>query len=231
MKVLFVTLCLLATIPIGALTQSNSPQNPVEISGEPRHHPKYENEFVRIWDVTVPAGDATLWHAHRNDNVVVVFGDANLRIETLGRDPVEAQWKYGEVRFSKATYVHRAMNVGTTSFHNLTIELLKSPTPRFLKDAEMPSMPGREIVLDNDRVRAYHITIAPGSSFEMHTHFLPRLSIALTAGELEVRTAGKDKPDKLNVPVADARWRAGAVTHSIKNVGKKTFEGIDIEFK
>jgi hypothetical protein len=76
----------LALIPLSVWSQSNSPQSPVEISGEPRHHPKLENEFVRIWDVTVPAGDATLWHAHRKDNVVVSFGDVNLRIETLGRD-------------------------------------------------------------------------------------------------------------------------------------------------
>ena len=73
-------------IPTGTLSQSNSAQSPVEISGEPRHHPKFENEFVRIWDVTVPAGDATLWHAHRNDNVVVTLAPAKLHIETLSRE-------------------------------------------------------------------------------------------------------------------------------------------------
>src|SRR4030095_6750281 len=115
------------SIPAAAsLSQSNSAQNPVEIKGEPRHHPNFENEFVRIWDVTVPGGDATLWHAHRSDNVVVTLAPAKLHIETLGREPVDAEWKYGEVRFSEATYVHRAMNVGTTAFHNLTIQLLKS---------------------------------------------------------------------------------------------------------
>src|SRR5882724_3416854 len=114
-------------IPIGVWSQSNSPQSPVEISGEAHHHPKFENEFVRIWDVTVPAGDATLWHAHRNDNVVVTLGGANLRLETAGAAPAEVEWKFGDVKFGKATYVHRAMNVGTTPFHNLTIELLKSP--------------------------------------------------------------------------------------------------------
>src|SRR5438128_8693818 len=116
----------IAIAPI-AVSQSNSPQSPVEISGEPRHHPKFENEFVRVWEVTVPAGDATLWHVHRNDNVVVTLGDASLRIENATAPPTEAQWKFGEVRFAKATYVHRALNVGTTPFHNLTIELLKLP--------------------------------------------------------------------------------------------------------
>jgi len=124
---LLIFLLVFVLIPIGTLSQSNSPQSPVEISGEPRHHPKFENEFVRIWDVTVPAGDATLWHAHRNDNVVVTLGGASLRIETVGAARAEVEWNFGDVKFGKATYVHRAMNVGTTPFHNLTIELLRSP--------------------------------------------------------------------------------------------------------
>src|SRR5437773_2845566 len=125
---LFLVLLLaLALIQTAVLSQSNSPQSPVEISGEPRHHPKFENDFVRIWDVTVPAGDATLWHAHRNDNVVVTLEGASLRIETVGAAPAEVRWNFGDVRFGKATYVHRAMNIGTRPFHNLTIELLKSP--------------------------------------------------------------------------------------------------------
>jgi quercetin dioxygenase-like cupin family protein len=215
-----------ALIPTAILSQSNSPQSPVEISGEPRHHPKFENEFVRIWDVTVPAGDATLWHAHRNDNVVVSFGDVNLRIETLGRDPVESLWKFGEVRFAKATYVHRAMNIGKTSFHNLTIELLKSPA-----GSNLSKEPGREPVLENERVRVFRVTLEPGQSAPMHTHEVPGLAIALSAGELEVTTRGKDKPDRVTRPLGDSTWRAGAVTHSLKNVGKTRFEGVDIEFK
>src|SRR5262245_34227730 len=95
--------------------QSQSPaagtaESPVEISGEHHHHFKFEDEFVRVWDVTVPAGDATLWHIHRNDNVVITLGDASLRIETVGGAPAESQWKFSEVRFGKATYIHRAIN-------------------------------------------------------------------------------------------------------------------------
>ena len=214
---------------IGA-QQSNSPQSPVEISGEPRHHPKLENEFVRIWDVTVPVGDVTLWHAHRNDNVVVTVAGTKLHIETLGRDPVDAEWRFCEVRFSKATYIHRAMNVGATAFRNLTIELLK-PTS-FLKDAsDLPKETGREPILENDRVRVFRVTLAPGEATPKHTHPLPGLSIALADAEIEITTEGQSTPDRLPVKSADVRWRAGAVTHSVKNVGKTPFEAVDIELK
>ncbi|PYS35298.1 MAG: hypothetical protein DMF75_04075 [Acidobacteria bacterium] len=225
-----ILLLALALIPTGTLSQSNSPQSPVEIKGEPRHQPKFENEFVRVWDVTLPAGDTTLWHIHRHDNVVVTLGEARLRIETAGAAPGESLWKFGEVRFGKATYVHRAMNVGVTPFHNFTIELLKPPA-----GPPAPSIPKEPIVrapvLENERVRAFEVTLEPGQSTSMHTHALPGLAIALTPGDLEVITQGKNKPDRLNLPLGDLRWRAGAVTHTIKNVGKSRFEAVDIELK
>ncbi len=224
--------CLLALvlIPVTTSSQSNSPQAPAEISGEAHHHPNFENEFVRIWDVTVPAGDATLWHVHRNDNVVVTFGDAKLRLESAAAAPTEAQWKFGEVRFAKATYVHRAMNVGLTPFHNLTIELLKSPA--FLADlSNLPKEAGRDPILENERVRVYRLSLEPGEATTKHTHPLPGLSVALTNGEVEVTTEGQVKPERLLLKSADVRWRGGAVTHSLKNIGKTRFEAVDIELK
>ena len=211
-------------------SQSNSPQSPVEISGEPRHHPKFENEFVRVWDVTVPAGDATLWHAHRNDNVVVTLAGAKLRLETAGGGaPAEAEWKFGDVKFGKATYVHRAMNIGATSFHNFTIELLKATA---ISEPGRPSPDNPRVpVLDNDRVRVYRVSLEPGQSTGMHTHFLPSLAVAITAADLEATSEGKASADRLTVPAGDVRWRGGALTHSIKNVGKTRYEGADIEIK
>jgi N-acyl-D-amino-acid deacylase len=204
--------------------------SPVEISGEPRHHSKFENEFVRIWDVTVPAGDATLWHAHRNDNVVVTLGGAGLRIETVGGAPAEVQWNFGDVKFGKATYVHRAMNVGTTAFHNLTIELLKSPLgPQSL--STQTGQTSRTPVLENERVRVYRLSLAPGESTEVHTHLLAGLAISITSGDIEVATKGADKTQQMNLAAGDVRWRNGAVTHSIKNIGKMRFEAVDIELK
>src|SRR5947207_14763535 len=183
LRIILVSLFAFTLIPVGTLSQSNSPQSPVEIKGEAHHHPKFENEFVRIWDVTVPAGDATLWHVHRNDNVVVTFADANLRLESATDAPAEAQWKFGEVRFAKATYTHRAINVGTTPFHNLTIELLKSPGLQ----EQSPKYPiTRTPVLENERVRVFRVTLEPGQSTSMHTHMFAGLSIALTSGQIEI---------------------------------------------
>src|SRR6266513_2757283 len=166
---LLILLLAFVLVPTRTRSQSNSPQSPVEISGEPRHHPNFENEFVRVLDVTVPAGDATLWHVHRNDNVVVTLGTASLRLEKVDAPTVEVLWKVGDVNFGKATYIHRAINIGSTPFHNLTIELLKSP----LGPPGVPTQTGqasRQPILENERVRVYRVTLEPGQSTTMHTH-------------------------------------------------------------
>ena len=229
MKTLLVTLSVLVMIPIAVISQSNSPQNPVEISSEAHHHWKFDNEFVRVWDVTVPAGEPTLWHVHRNDNVVITLADANLRLENVSGAPTDAQWKFGEVRFAKATYVHRALNVGSTPFHNFTIELLK-PSASASADTSASGDSGRgELVLENDRVRVYRSSLAPGEFMPMHTHADPGLQVTLTAAEIEVTANGKAV--RHPVKASDVSWRAAGVTHSVKNVGKTKFESLDIELK
>jgi len=228
-SVLITCFLALGWVPVTTSSQSNSPQAPVEISGEAHHHPKFENEFVRIWDVTVPAGEATLWHVHRNDNVVVTLGDASLRIENATAPPAEAQWKFGEVRFAKATYIHRAMNVGTTPFHNLTIELLKPPNSAASSITLPGTYEGRTPVLENDRVRVYRMSLAPGETAPMHTHPYPGVQITITAAQIEVTANGK--PVRHPVKSNDVSWRAGGVTHSIRNVGQTRFEAVDIELK
>ena len=152
------------------------------------------------------------------------------RILGVGAAPTEVQWNFGDVRFGKATYVHRAMNVGATPFHNLTIEILKSPSgsPELSRVKEPAT---RVPILENERVRVYRLSLAPGESTPTHTHPLPGLAVMITSGEIEITTAGKPTPDHLTVPVGDVRWRPTATTHAIKNIGKARFEAVDIEFK
>lgn len=198
-----------------------------EMREEAHHHLKFENEFVRVWDVTVPAGDATLWHIHRFDNVIVGFGNAHLRVETVGAATSDSKWKFGEVRFAKATYTHRATNVGTTDFHNCIVEFLKSLGPA--SGPKPNEAIDRPPVLDNERARVYRITLEPGQSTTVHTQ--AGLSIAITAGDIEVTIQGNRTPDRLSRIAGDIHWRANPVTYSMKNIGKMTFEVLDIQLK
>ena len=94
---------------------SSTAQSPVPVAGEPRHHLKFENSYVRVFDVMVPPGDATLFHIHSNDYVFVTIGDALLKAEVLGSEPADLILKNGEVRFSKGPITHRVTNMAINS--------------------------------------------------------------------------------------------------------------------
>jgi quercetin dioxygenase-like cupin family protein len=202
----------------------------VEISGEPHHHPIFENEIVRVWQTVLPAGESTLWHRHNFDNVAVTISDAKLRVEPLEGSAVESETKMGDVAFRSASYVHRAISVGGTTYHNFLIELLKPPNG-MKNSTPSKNESERKPVFENERVRAYRVSLAPGESLATHTHPYAGLALVLTSAEIAIKTEGSKEIQRVKVSVGQARWRPGPVTHSIQNVGKTRFEAVDIELK
>src|SRR4030095_13366709 len=94
-------------------------QSPVPVLNEPRHHLKFENEYVRVFDVVVPPGDTTLFHIHSNDYAYVGIGPATLKAEVLGSGAIQDLiLKDGEARFTKGPITHRVTNIASSPFRN-----------------------------------------------------------------------------------------------------------------
>jgi quercetin dioxygenase-like cupin family protein len=203
-------------------------QSPVPVATEPRHHLKFENEYVRVYDVVVPAGDATLFHLHANDYAFVSIGDATLKAQALGGQPGDLILKDGEARFTKGPITHRVTNVAGAPFRNITIEILKSPGPA--GTATPDSSPGHSVVLENDRVRIERLILEPGQSTNIHTHNLSALSVFLTKSKVRIESPGA-KPETIEYKPGDFRWRAAPVKHSIKNIGSTRFEAVGVDWK
>jgi quercetin dioxygenase-like cupin family protein len=212
-------------------TKSSAPQKikSVEIKDERHHHLKFENQSVRVWETLLPAGEITLWHRHNFDNVAVTITDAKLGMEAPSvPEVVQSETKMGDVAFRSASYVHRAVNLGPALYHNFLVEILKAPTasPITLKDES-----GRKPVFENERVRIYRVSLAPGETLPMHTHPVAGLALTLRSAEIAITTQGSDQIQQLKVTQGDVRWRADPVTHSITNAGKTRFEAVDVELK
>lgn len=205
-----------------------SAQTPVPVAKEPRHHFKFENKYVRVFDVVVPSGDTTLFHIHSNDYVFVSIGDAKLKAEVLGGQPTDLIMKDGESRFTKGPITHRVTNVNNTSFRNITIEILGSPGRA--APSKPDTAPGLSPVLDNDRVHIERLVLEPGQSTSLHTHGLSALSVFLTNAKVEVSIPGQ-KPQTLKYKPGDFRWRDAPTTHTLKNIGKTRFEAVGIDWK
>jgi quercetin dioxygenase-like cupin family protein len=207
-----------------------APQSPVPVINEPRHHLKFENEFVRVFDVVVPPGDTTLFHIHSNDYAYVGIGPATLKAEVFGGGGARQDLilKDGEARFTKGPITHRVTNIAIYPFRNITIEILKSPGE---VGASTPdTSPGHSIVLENDRIRIERLILEPGQSTNIHTHSLSALSVFLTIARVQVTSPG-GKPETIEYKPGEFRWRTAPVTHSIKNIGSTRFEAVGVDLK
>jgi quercetin dioxygenase-like cupin family protein len=213
------------------LLVSANPQSPVTVEKEPRHRLRFENRHVRVFDVLIPQGDASLFHIHEHDGIGIKLTDALIRDEKFGGKPEELQVQRGVVSFSHfpEALTHRVSNVGTTPFRNMFIEILPSTSA----PGDVPSTtvtPGHAVVLENGRVRVSRRVLAPGRSTDSHTHALRCLAVAVTDGEIS-RGAPGEESKTLHIKQGDSVWLEAGTMHSLKNVGTAPFEAVDIELK
>ncbi len=100
------------------LTHGNTP-------GEPHHHLKIENEYVRVYYVEVPPRENTQLHQHDHDYIYVSLGPSDVVNAIVNKPEIHLQLKDGETHFTRGGFAHVARNLADIPFRNVTIELLK----------------------------------------------------------------------------------------------------------
>lgn len=228
-KRLFVTpavACILTGFLISGIAQDVVP-----IEKEPMHRLKFENEFVRVFDVLIPAGAETKYHVHLYDGISVRVSNAQIFDDPIGGEKVPFDMKYGVVSFGArpSPLTHRVVNSGKTGFRNIFIELLKDKSGAAAKYFPILS-DGHLILIDNDRVRVNRLVLKPGESSKQHTHQMHGLGIVLYDSNIQL--TGPDGTTRTLEPKAgDLVWQDAGTSHIIKNTGPNVFEAIDIELK
>jgi len=90
----------------------------------------FENEKVRIWDMSLEPGQASPWHHHEHDYVVVVLEGDRVAVEQppgeearsgdgYGEIPIKA----GDVVFLEAGATEIARNTGISRYRDIQVEL------------------------------------------------------------------------------------------------------------
>jgi hypothetical protein len=120
MKRLFLVLALLFSASLLAQAPVALP-----IPQEPHHHLVLENEYVRVFRVSVPPHESTLLHQHDVPYVYVALGAADVINAVQGRPEVRLVMADGQLGYSPGHFAHIARNNLDTPFDNVTIELLK----------------------------------------------------------------------------------------------------------
>jgi hypothetical protein len=97
----------------------------VPLTKEPHHHLVFENEYVRVFRVSVPGHDATLLHQHDVPYVYVSLGPADVINAVQAKPEAHLVMTDGQVGYSPGHFSHIARTDAGASFDNVTIELLK----------------------------------------------------------------------------------------------------------
>lgn len=218
----------LSSLLCGFLAFFGSDQTPVPVAKEPSHYLKSENPYIRVYDVVVPPGDATLMHVHGKDYFFVNFGDATLKNQAAGQPEQDLNLKDGEVRYTPATVTHRVRNIGKTPFHNLTVELLQPPSAN--PERFTPLGKNQTVVLENERIRAIRTLLQPGESTGIHSHPQHILMITVDNGSIRVDFP-RQKPQEKRVKPGEFTWQDAPLTHSLANSGETPVQVIEVEVR
>lgn len=199
---------------------------------EPRHVPKLVNEWVRIVDVEIPEGEQTMFHRHSVDYPYVLVSSVTLYNQVYEKEPQDAKMERGFVGYydvnAKGAYTHRFINRGPGVFRAIGIELMKAPSLE--GKPGLPGIPGVEKVLDNNRVGAYRIKLAPGATSEPIVLPGPSVRVSVGSGRIRDKIAGSGE-STIDLSPALFQFRDAAVTTTITNEGNQEIELVEIVLK
>jgi len=151
----------------------------VQVSEEPMHHKVFDNGWVRVLDVHVPAGDTSLWHKHSTPSVFLILSatktGSEVRVEPKGR-PAFTDGRIWFEGFYDTPRVHRVWNEDDHEFHVIDMELPHKPYAALgapFKDTAF------HLLFDERPVRGYRMTLGVDASHEVADHQAPVVIIKL----------------------------------------------------
>ncbi len=205
----------------------------VPANEEPRHVVKLENDWVRVIEVEIPQGEQTLYHTHALDYPYVLLTDVTLANQIPGQAAVDAHMQAGFVGYydaqAKGAYTHRFINRGPGPFHAIGIELLKPAPHDAAAVASLPPLDGAEIVLDNARVGAYRITLAPGAAVGPLTIPGPSVRVAVSGAKMLHEVEGTQS--QMRLAPGQFVFQPQTTSATFTNAGTSTLELVEIILK
>ena len=209
-------------------------ERPVPILQAPYHLPVFRNEYITLLDVNVPPGKTTGYHIHTGDSVSVNIGAADMTNQDFGSDKVSAPQRGQPGRASYADYrkeskTHKAVNVGTTTFHNISF-IFNSPTPLHFTPGTRDGKAGYTEIMDNERVRGWRLVLEPGQTAGEITQSAPGIRIVVQGGDIMERVPGR--PDRPMQPhTGEFFWQDAPITREVRNIGTTRVELVEFELK
>jgi len=216
-----------------ALTQGEGPAVPVDKA--PYHLPVFSNEYVTLLKIEIPPQRTAGYHTHSRDSVSVNIEPADMINQDLGAPTGVPSERAARGRAQFTAYstqpprTHKASNVGTTPFHNISF-IFRSPAAHGFAPSSRTEAPAYAQILDNERVRGWRLVLAPGQSAAAITQRAPGLRVVVGGGEIVERVPGQpERGWRLNA--GEFYWQEAGVTREVRNNGSTRVELAEFELK
>jgi len=227
------SLCAAGLLAATLCTAELSAQSaPVSINNEPHHKRLLYTNDLRLWDITVPAGQATPPFVREYDVATVVIGDGTLNIqrngEALSSAPTpNARGTVIVAEHSGVPATYRIENSGTTDYHAFEIENMRAvgswpPSTPF-------TAPGSSVLKEGRAFTIYDLQLKAGATEAMHQHTGSTI-IVLISGTLEQGGIGGEEPVRIQQP---GQWLVlpRFQGHTVVAVGNADAHALEIEVR
>ena len=87
-----------------------------------------------------------------------------------------------------------------------------------------------EFLFENDKVKVWHLTLAPGESSSWHVHDLDYITIVIDPGTLRRESEG-GTPEDLENLAGRVQFRKAEKAHRVTNIGTTHYRNALIEIK
>jgi hypothetical protein len=206
------------------------PESTVPVKAEPHHVLVFQNDYVHVFNVTVPPLDATLLHQHDLPYIYLMLGTTDVINAVAGKPEVHLTFEDGETRYTPGAFAHIARTDAGLPFHNITVELAHlqaSPHNLPEKDNDRPlgscpqsaaeakrneQVPFEQVLpcFETSEVRTELVTVEGGKDYSDPSGNTAALLVAMSNANLDVSLGGEHAAflhsgDVLWLPAGKAR--------------------------
>jgi mannose-6-phosphate isomerase-like protein (cupin superfamily) len=209
---------------------AQTPPAVVPITAEPEHRIRFDNGKVRMYEVLLPKGRATLWHEHRADSFAIIIRATEFANEPYGKAPVALKLPAGVVGFASTAngpYAHRIVATGEAGFHVIAMELLE-PAPAGPPSAAPPEGAPFKVTRENARGRASRLALHPGESTGAYSRPGRSAWFAISTGRITVEPDGA-APRYWDFEPGQFRWFDAGERMRLRNEGSAPVDLVQIE--
>ena len=106
------------------MATATAPDGTKVVLGDVGQEIVFENDQVRVWEITLQPGEQQTWHQHHNPYLVIALEAADNRIDALaGGEPRLVREPLGGVVYREPGETHMLTNRGATRYRSRLVEL------------------------------------------------------------------------------------------------------------